>query len=182
MYSSQLFQEYIGNKVALIWSISGTSTKTHAFFIQEQVIWSHLFLEQDVLKLLLNNCCYFPSRHPTGGSFIRPNKANFGVDFLSAVKEKYGLNENERNPESEKGPSLVIGRKTVETVGFDSIKEKQKQVQFLWKWAASECWMYFYTLGMLLMYSYVYITFPITILALVQLFYNFTVLFLRFIL
>ncbi|OXB71764.1 UNVERIFIED_CONTAM: hypothetical protein H355_004193 [Colinus virginianus] len=25
-------------------------------------------------------------RHPKGGSFIRPNKANFGVDFLTAVK------------------------------------------------------------------------------------------------
>ncbi|KAF2986090.1 hypothetical protein EK904_013725 [Melospiza melodia maxima] len=27
-------------------------------------------------------------RHPKGGSFIRPNKANFGVDFLTAVKDR----------------------------------------------------------------------------------------------
>ncbi|KAL7987551.1 hypothetical protein Chor_006470 [Crotalus horridus] len=74
---------------------------------------------------------YFKCRHPTGGSFIRPNKANFGVDFLSAVKKKYGLNENEHDPESETALSLVIGSKTVETVGFDSIKEKLRQVQQL---------------------------------------------------
>lgn len=67
-------------------------------------------------------------RHPTGGSFIRPNKANFGVDFLSAVKTQYGLNDDVQGTENETETSLVIGRKTVERVGFDSIKEKQKQV------------------------------------------------------
>ncbi|KAI1240796.1 hypothetical protein IHE44_0009239 [Lamprotornis superbus] len=33
--------------------------------------------------------------HPKGGSFIRPNKANFGVDFLTAVKDRYGLNDKQ---------------------------------------------------------------------------------------
>lgn len=138
--SSQLFQDRIGNKSALIWSIPRTSTKTHAFFysgtdhLESSVSWIRCFI-----NAFKKNCCHFPSRHPTGGSFIRPNKANFGIDFLSAVKKKYGLNENEHDPESETALSLVIGKKTVETVGFDSIKEKLKQVQFPWKWAVPEC-------------------------------------------
>ncbi|XP_032071278.1 tubulin-specific chaperone E isoform X1 [Thamnophis elegans] len=82
---------------------------------------------------------YFECRHPTGGSFIRPNKANFGVDFLSAVKDKYGVNENEHDPESETGMPLVFGRKTVETVGFDSIKKKQKQLNTLRDISVDRC-------------------------------------------
>ncbi|KAH0622500.1 hypothetical protein JD844_024867 [Phrynosoma platyrhinos] len=74
---------------------------------------------------------YFKSRHPSGGSFIRPNKVNFGVDFLSAVREKYGLNDDQQDAESRTETSIVIGRRTVETIGFDSIKEKQKQLNNL---------------------------------------------------
>nr|XP_056708341.1 tubulin-specific chaperone E [Euleptes europaea] len=74
---------------------------------------------------------YFKCRHPTGGSFIRPNKANFGVDFLFAVKKQYGLDDDEQGTENETKALLVIGRKTVECVGFDSIKEKQKQLNTL---------------------------------------------------
>ncbi|EMP27272.1 Tubulin-specific chaperone E [Chelonia mydas] len=58
---------------------------------------------------------YFKCAHPTGGSFIRPNKANFGVDFLTAVKNRYGLND-EQDVECEKENALVIGKKTVELV------------------------------------------------------------------
>uniref|UniRef100_A0A3Q2YUT6 Tubulin-specific chaperone E n=1 Tax=Hippocampus comes TaxID=109280 RepID=A0A3Q2YUT6_HIPCM len=32
---------------------------------------------------------YFTCRHPTGGSFVRPSKVSFGVDFLSAVRREY---------------------------------------------------------------------------------------------
>ncbi|XP_061480528.1 tubulin-specific chaperone E [Rhineura floridana] len=81
---------------------------------------------------------YFKCRHPSGGSFIRPNKANFGVDFISAVKKQYGLNEDEQDAESGTG-LLVIGRKTVETIGFDAIKEKQKQLNILNDISVDEC-------------------------------------------
>ncbi|XP_042314489.1 tubulin-specific chaperone E [Sceloporus undulatus] len=74
---------------------------------------------------------YFKCRHPSGGSFIRPNKVNFGIDFLSAVREKYGLNDDQQDAESRTETSIVIGRRTVETIGFDSIKEKQKQLNNL---------------------------------------------------
>ncbi|XP_060609833.2 geranylgeranyl pyrophosphate synthase isoform X1 [Anolis sagrei] len=82
---------------------------------------------------------YFKCRHPSGGSFIRPNKANFGVDFLSAVREKYGLNEDQEDAESRTETSIVIGRRTVEPIGFDSIKERQKQLNNMSDISVDEC-------------------------------------------
>ncbi|XP_018426854.1 PREDICTED: tubulin-specific chaperone E [Nanorana parkeri] len=61
---------------------------------------------------------YFTCRHPTGGSFIRPKKANFGVSFLSALIKRYGTNE-------EWNEKMVVGKKHVELVGFESILEEQ---------------------------------------------------------
>lgn len=66
-------------------------------------------------------------RHPTGGSFIRPNKVNFGVDFLTAVKNRYVL-EDEPG-EDGKDQIVIIGNKAVETVGFDSIIKQQRYVE-----------------------------------------------------
>ncbi|KAJ8794098.1 hypothetical protein J1605_019090 [Eschrichtius robustus] len=61
--------------------------------------------------------------HPTGGSFIRPNKVNFGVDFLTAIKNRYAL---EDEPEEEGKEQIVtIGNKPVETIGFDSVVKQQ---------------------------------------------------------
>ena len=37
---------------------------------------------------------YF-NRHETGGSFIKPNKADFGVDIWTGVEEKYMKNDDE---------------------------------------------------------------------------------------
>ncbi|NXF19910.1 TBCE protein, partial [Rhodinocichla rosea] len=71
---------------------------------------------------------YFKCRHPKGGSFIRPNKANFGVDFLTAVKDRYGLNDKQ-DVQCGTGNTVVFGTKTVEFVGMDSVAEQQRQVQ-----------------------------------------------------
>ncbi|KAK2522552.1 Tbce [Columba livia] len=65
--------------------------------------------------------------HPKGGSFIRPNKANFGVDFLTAVKDRYGLNDHQDVQHGTEN-TLVFGKKTVEFVGMDSIAEQQRRV------------------------------------------------------
>uniref|UniRef100_A0A8C7AI78 Tubulin-specific chaperone E n=1 Tax=Neovison vison TaxID=452646 RepID=A0A8C7AI78_NEOVI len=68
---------------------------------------------------------YFKCRHPTGGSFIRPNKVNFGVGFLTAVKNRYVL---EDGPEEDgKEQIVIIGNKPVETIGFDSIIKQQSE-------------------------------------------------------
>ncbi|XP_059982487.1 tubulin-specific chaperone E isoform X2 [Lagenorhynchus albirostris] len=68
---------------------------------------------------------YFKCRHPTGGSFIRPNKVNFGVDFLTAIKNRYAL---EDEPEEEGKEQIVtIGNKPVETIGFDSVVKQQSE-------------------------------------------------------
>uniref|UniRef100_F6Z6T8 Tubulin-specific chaperone E n=1 Tax=Ornithorhynchus anatinus TaxID=9258 RepID=F6Z6T8_ORNAN len=72
---------------------------------------------------------YFKCRNPTGGSFIRPNKANFGVDFLTAIKNRYVLEDEEEDVRREQ--ALVIGNRPVETVGFESIKKRQSQLNRL---------------------------------------------------
>ncbi|XP_029905555.1 tubulin-specific chaperone E [Myripristis murdjan] len=38
-----------------------------------------------------NGVQYFTCRHPTGGSFLRPAKVSFGVDYVTVVREQYGL-------------------------------------------------------------------------------------------
>ncbi|XP_032098187.1 tubulin-specific chaperone E isoform X2 [Sapajus apella] len=68
---------------------------------------------------------YFKCRHPTGGSFIRPKKVNFGIDFLTAVKNRYVL-EDELE-EDGKEQIVTIGNKPVETIGFDSIMKQQSE-------------------------------------------------------
>uniref|UniRef100_A0A8D0MXA7 Tubulin-specific chaperone E n=1 Tax=Sus scrofa TaxID=9823 RepID=A0A8D0MXA7_PIG len=68
---------------------------------------------------------YFKCRHPTGGSFIRPNKVNFGVDFLTAIKNRYVLEDEPE--EEEKEQTVIIGNKPVETIGFDSVVKQQSE-------------------------------------------------------
>ncbi|XP_041959192.1 tubulin-specific chaperone E [Alosa alosa] len=61
---------------------------------------------------------YFTCRHPTGGSFVRPKKASFGVDFLTALRQRY---EKERE-----GMEFTISTCTLEMVGFQELSEKQR--------------------------------------------------------
>lgn len=62
------------------------------------------------------------SSHATGGSFIRPHKANFGVDFLTALRDRY-----EDEPEDDTKKQIVtIGNIPVEAIGFGSVIKKQR--------------------------------------------------------
>ncbi|NXD29136.1 TBCE protein, partial [Spelaeornis formosus] len=81
---------------------------------------------------------YFKCRHPKGGSFIRPNKANFGVDFLTAVKDRYGLNDKQ-DVQYGTGNTAVFGTKVVEFVGMDSVAEQQRQLNKLVDISVREC-------------------------------------------
>ncbi|MGH0128787.1 UNVERIFIED_CONTAM: hypothetical protein FKN15_046599 [Acipenser sinensis] len=63
---------------------------------------------------------YFKSSHPTSASFICPKKANFGVDFLTVVKRRYELEDNQDNTEK-----MTVGKAEVQMVGFQSVSEKQ---------------------------------------------------------
>ncbi|XP_072712479.1 tubulin-specific chaperone E isoform X1 [Ciconia boyciana] len=81
---------------------------------------------------------YFKCRHPRGGSFIRPNKANFGVDFLTAVKDRYGLND-EQDIQHGTENTFVFGKKSVEFVGMDSVAEQQSQLNQLVDISVREC-------------------------------------------
>uniref|UniRef100_A0A4W2GR83 Tubulin-specific chaperone E n=1 Tax=Bos indicus x Bos taurus TaxID=30522 RepID=A0A4W2GR83_BOBOX len=68
---------------------------------------------------------YFKCRHPTAGSFIRPHKVNFGVDFLTAIKNRYVLEDEPKEEETEQ--IVIIGNKPVETIGFDSVIKQQSE-------------------------------------------------------
>ncbi|XP_052012160.1 tubulin-specific chaperone E [Apodemus sylvaticus] len=83
---------------------------------------------------------YFKCRHPTGGSFVRPNKVNFGEDFLTALKKRYVLKDGP--DDEEKSCSLKVGSKQVQTIGFEHITKKQSHLRALqeislWKCAVS---------------------------------------------
>uniref|UniRef100_A0A2K5L7C4 Tubulin folding cofactor E n=1 Tax=Cercocebus atys TaxID=9531 RepID=A0A2K5L7C4_CERAT len=76
-------------------------------------------------------------KHPTGGSFIRPNKVNFGTDFLTAIKNRYVL---EDGPEEDRKEQIVtLGNKPVETVGFDSLMKQQSQLSKLQEVSLRNC-------------------------------------------
>lgn len=70
-----------------------------------------------------NGIQYFKCSHPTGGSFLRPNKADFGRDIVLAFKEKYIPNDMETGDIDEKIMSL--GSRTVEMVGAQKIATRQ---------------------------------------------------------
>uniref|UniRef100_A0A8C5KUM9 Tubulin-specific chaperone E n=1 Tax=Jaculus jaculus TaxID=51337 RepID=A0A8C5KUM9_JACJA len=80
---------------------------------------------------------YFTCRHPTGGSFIRPDKVNFGVDFLTAVKNRYVLDDG---PDTNgKAPVAKLGSKHVQAVGFDFVAKKQSQLNKLQVISLNDC-------------------------------------------
>uniref|UniRef100_A0A8C2IRA0 Tubulin-specific chaperone E n=1 Tax=Cyprinus carpio TaxID=7962 RepID=A0A8C2IRA0_CYPCA len=59
---------------------------------------------------------YFTCRHPTGGSFVRPKKASFGVDYVTALKQRYEVELQEVI-----GEELKISSRTVMMVGFEDV-------------------------------------------------------------
>lgn len=59
-------------------------------------------------------------RHPKGGSFVRPKKASFGVDYLTAIRRRY-----EMEVQQVLGEEIQISTRTVEMVGFEAISVKQ---------------------------------------------------------
>ncbi|XP_060708616.1 tubulin-specific chaperone E [Hemiscyllium ocellatum] len=66
---------------------------------------------------------YFQCSHPTGGSFIRPQKANFGVDFLTAVRDRYGQEGNQGIQDC-RGNPLLWGKKPIEFLGSQDVKQR----------------------------------------------------------
>ncbi|KAG7273947.1 hypothetical protein CRUP_021231, partial [Coryphaenoides rupestris] len=56
---------------------------------------------------------YFTCRHPSGGSFVRPQKASFGVDFVGAVRGLYQFDIQEAFTQQ------IISSKAVEITGFN---------------------------------------------------------------
>ncbi|KAG7217941.1 hypothetical protein INR49_020763 [Caranx melampygus] len=93
---------------------------------------------------------YFSCRHSTGGSFLRPGKVSFGVDYLAAVRRVYEIDsEQVRNEEIsisdkklewgriterslESLPSVILSRCEVNGPGADGdIRRTTPNVQWL---------------------------------------------------
>uniref|UniRef100_A0A7N6AFW1 Tubulin-specific chaperone E n=1 Tax=Anabas testudineus TaxID=64144 RepID=A0A7N6AFW1_ANATE len=82
---------------------------------------------------------YFTCRHPKGGSFVRPAKVSFGVDYLNAVQQLYEINADEVLSEeisiSSKKlnlPSVLLSRCEVNGPGADGeIRRTTPNVQWL---------------------------------------------------
>lgn len=56
-------------------------------------------------------------RHPKGGSFVRPVKASFGVDYVTAVQQLYEIDTEEVLSEE-----ISISSKKLE---WEGIKERR---------------------------------------------------------
>ncbi|KAK5865493.1 hypothetical protein PBY51_019759 [Eleginops maclovinus] len=93
---------------------------------------------------------YFTCRHPTGGSFVRPGKVSFGVDFLTVVRQKYTFDTEEvlsqeififskifnwgkaKERSYENLPSVLLNRCEVNGAGAEGeIRETTPNVQWL---------------------------------------------------
>ncbi|XP_037546358.1 tubulin-specific chaperone E [Nematolebias whitei] len=64
---------------------------------------------------------YFTCRHPKGGSFVRPAKASFGVDFLTALQRTYEFNTEEVLSEEITVSSKKLEWLAVEARRFESL-------------------------------------------------------------
>ncbi|KAG1929694.1 tubulin-specific chaperone E [Pimephales promelas] len=62
---------------------------------------------------------FFTCRHRTGGSFVRPAKAQFGVDYVTAVKRRY----------EDEGEEMQVSSRTVVMVGFERVRNKEMMDQ-----------------------------------------------------
>ncbi|GMR50388.1 hypothetical protein PMAYCL1PPCAC_20583, partial [Pristionchus mayeri] len=59
---------------------------------------------------------YFTTRHPTGGSLVRPNLISTGEDLETAVAHRYGSDEN--------ADDFVVGSKRVEMIGLEKGRQR----------------------------------------------------------
>ncbi|KAI0220594.1 Tubulin-specific chaperone E [Lamellibrachia satsuma] len=72
---------------------------------------------------------YFSTSHPTSGSFLRPRKANLGIPFMQALKERYGIIDADLADRIHKD-MFVVGhgqRTTVEVVGIERLNKQQSK-------------------------------------------------------
>lgn len=78
---------------------------------------------------MINNNIFLPCRYPNSGSFVRPKKANLGIDCLQAIKDRYG--EQKSGVAGVNTDELFVldadNKQTiVEMVGAEKINQKQR--------------------------------------------------------
>lgn len=72
-----------------------------------------------------NDIRYFTASHPTSGSFVRREKVNTGRSCVTAIIERYGLNNDAMNKENLQLLKRAINASLLEMVGFEKINKKQ---------------------------------------------------------
>ncbi|KAI9783912.1 MAG: hypothetical protein M1816_001122 [Peltula sp. TS41687] len=66
------------------------------------------------------------SKHPTAGSFVRPNRPrDHPNSFLEALHKKYAYEDPIEPPGTTSNQPIILGGKVVEEVGFDKIRKQQ---------------------------------------------------------
>ncbi|XP_066992591.1 tubulin-specific chaperone E isoform X4 [Anabrus simplex] len=71
---------------------------------------------------------YFKTRHPTSGSFVRPEKVNFGQSCMAAIRSRYGGVENAGIDEDNWAVvQKQINARFLEMVGLDKISKIQSE-------------------------------------------------------
>lgn len=73
---------------------------------------------------------YFKARQPTSGSFVRPGKIKFGISCSQAIKQRYGLiNDELAGVDRDTLSSLQkeINAPFLEMVGFSKVNKKQSK-------------------------------------------------------
>lgn len=78
---------------------------------------------------------YFYTRHPTSGSFLRPQKANAGVAFIEALRDRYGLVEEEGGGVIVEDMYVKGSKQTtfVEVVGAEKVNKEQSDLDKILK-------------------------------------------------
>ncbi|KAK6183626.1 hypothetical protein SNE40_011064 [Patella caerulea] len=77
-----------------------------------------------------NNIKYFTTRYEKSGSFVRPQKVNTGITFISAVRDRYGLkSEHDAGVITDELFVVGTGKTTVvEMVGAKSLNLRQSKL------------------------------------------------------
>lgn len=69
--------------------------------------------------------------HPTSGSFVRREKVNTGRSCVTAIIERYGLNNEAMNKENLQLLKRAINASLLEMVGFEKINKKQRYLHII---------------------------------------------------
>jgi hypothetical protein len=83
----------------------------------------------------VNGIQYFTAKNPKSGSFVRPEKVNFGRSAIASIESRYGQVEDEFTTRINQQKQLLVQQTMnapfLEMVGFDKVFNKQSNLNTL---------------------------------------------------